>query len=180
MTTNYFVRTLAVVVLSACAYWLVDDLQRGFSVPVAPGVDIPYLPAGIRLIAVVVFGLAGAVGLFVGALLALPNVFPDMTNPVVAIALALLNAAVAMLSLFLARRAFRIGVQLAELDFRRLLALVALQSVLSPLANQSFFAFTGIAPASLHNLLGMVVGDVTGSMLTLLVVALAWGLWRRR
>jgi len=173
MTTNSAWSARFAVAASAGAFLLAVALQSLLGLHIEAGVDIPCLPAGVRVIAVTVFGVAGASGLVLAGLAGAPFVYPD-ADPSVWLGLGLLNGLIPLLSLHLVRRLFGIGDHLLELSFRALMVLIALQSVLSPLAHQALFLATGVAPASLYNLLGMIVGDTVGAMLVLLLVALVW------
>ncbi|MBU3694533.1 MAG: hypothetical protein FGM40_06850 [Rhodocyclaceae bacterium] len=177
MTIHYLIRFLLVTLLTAAAFVLADTAQRSVLAPIDLGVDNPYLPAGLRVLAVVVFGASGACGLVLGALLIVPDVFPG-SSPAVMLLTALFNGVVPLVSLALTRRLFGIGERFEEFSYRALLILLALQSALSPLVHQLWFRFTGIAPASVYNFTAMVVGDIVGSMLMLLAIALAWELWK--
>lgn len=179
MSNQVFARPLFAALVSAGAFWLTSELQGSVGAEVDVGVSTPYLPAGVRLIAVTVFGLAGAVGLFLGALMYAPEVFP-VAGIEGWLAVALISAGVPMLTLYAVRRAFCIGEQLLELSYRALLLLMALQAVVSPLAHQLLFWVTDMAPASAYNLLAMIVGDFVGCTLVVLALALAWGWWRPR
>lgn len=172
-------RSLLATTASAIAFWLLNALQIFLGVGVDLGVDNPYLPAGVRLIAVTVFGVAGGLGLVLGSLVVGISAFPDASLGVL-VGLALLNGLVPLLSLHLVRRLFGIGDDLFELSFRSLVVLIALLSVLSPIAHQVFFLVTGLAHASYYNLAVMIVGDTIGSVLVLLVVALVWSWFRPR
>lgn len=179
MFNNSVLRPVLAVVMSAVAFWSCHVLQALFGAGIDAGVDNPYLPAGIRLIAVSVFGMAGAIGLILGGLPAAYASFPG-GGALTWLLLALINGLCPLLALSLIRRAFGIGDRLLELSFHALLVLVALQSTLSPLLYQGLFMATGIATASAYNLVAMIVGDFVGSMLLLSVVAFGWDLLRRR
>ena len=178
MSNQYFSRQVLSVLLAGSSFVLVSGLQRLLFPEVDTGVSTPYLPAGVRLVAAAVFGFAGCVGLFLGSLVVAAEIFPGASWAEWT-AVACVSAFVPLLALTMVRRTYGIGEQLLELSFRSLLVLVALQSVLSPLAHQLVFAFTGMAPASLYNLLAMVAGDAVGCMLVVLLAAYVWS-WRHR
>ncbi len=178
MHINHFYRNLLAVAGSGFAYWIVGEFQMLLPAEFASGVSAPYLPAGVRLIAAVVCGLYGCLGVFLASLVLAPQTFPDAAMPVL-LAIAGASAFVPLVALAAVRRAFGIGDQLTELSFRLVLLLVVLQSVLSPIAHQLLYHLTGLAPAGALHLLVMISGDLVGTMLVLLVVAAAWG-WLRR
>lgn len=172
-------RLVLAVLLSGCGFIAASELQSAFIADIDVGVSAPYLPAGARLVAVAVFGGAGAIGLFIGSLWLAPGVFPD-TDAMSILLVAGISGFAPLLALAIVRRGFGIGEQLRELSLRSLLILIALMSVLSPLAHQLVFLLTGAAPASFYNLLAMIAGDVVGCMLVVLAVATVWRWFRPR
>ena len=178
MFTHGLTQSLLAALLSCSAFLVVSELQVSLVAEVDLGVSAPYLPAGVRLIAAAVLGFPGCVGVALASLLVADKMFLG-ASPVLLLAVALLSGFLPLAALIMVRRAYGIGHLLRELSFRQLLVLVALQSVLSPLAHQALYGLSGLAPANLGNLLTMIVGDVVGCMLVLLVVAGAWRLWAR-
>jgi len=179
MKLNDLTNLLIAISGSAAAFLAVSAVQESLIERIDVGVSAPYLPAGVRLVAVAVFGLVGAFGLFLASL------WQASTSLLSAgwatlLAIALVSGFTPLLALMIVRRCFGIGEGLHELSFRSLLVLIALMSVLSPLAHQLLFLLTGVAPASLYNLLAMISGDVVGCMLVVLAVAAVWGWMARR
>ncbi len=179
MNTQPLIRPLVAMIASGGVFLVASALQEAALVPIDVGVSAPYLPAGVRLVAVAVFGVFGCVGLFLGSLWLVPKMFPLATLPSI-VAIAAVGAFVPLLTLAIVRRLFGIGEHLHELSFRLLLVLISMMSVLSPLAHQIVFLITGVAPASLYNLLAMIAGDVVGCMLVVLTIAAIWGWIERR
>ena len=173
MNTKEFGRFLMAVVLSGLGFIVANELQQPLISNVDVGVSAPYLPAGMRLVAVAIFGVAGALGLFLASLWVTSGTFPE-ADAVSLVLIAGASGFAPLLALAIVRRFFGIGDQLRELSFRSLIILIALMSVLSPLAHQGIFLLTGVAPASLYNLLAMIAGDVVGCMLVVLAVATVW------
>lgn len=179
MSTYDFSRYFLAVVASAAAFIVVGELQLLIPAEISSGVSAPYLPAGVRLIAAVVCGLFGSIGVFLASLVMAPETFPN-ANLLELLTLASISAFVPLLALVAVRRVFGIGEQLQELSFRSLLLLIVLQSVLSPIAHQTLYYFTALTPASPFHLLVMISGDLVGCMLVVLGVAAFWGLMNRR
>lgn len=173
MKNHTWISVAVGALVSGGAFLAANELQEVAISRVDLGVSAPYLPAGVRLIAVAVFGLAGCVGLFLSGLWISAIMFPAADVPAL-LAIAAVSGFTPLVALLIVRRIFGISDQLRELSFRSLLLFVSLMSVLSPLAHQAVFLVTGAAPASLFNLLAMIAGDVVGCMLVVLVVAAFW------
>ncbi len=179
MTTSDFSRNFLAVFASATAFIVVSELQSLIPAEISSGVSAPYLPAGVRLIAAVVGGLFGSIGVFFASLVMAPETFPKASLPEL-LTLAGISAFIPLLALVAVRWVFGIGEQLLELSFRLLLLLIVLQSVLSPIAHQALYQFSGLAHADSFSLLVMITGDLIGCMLVVLGVAVFWGIMNRR
>jgi hypothetical protein len=177
MFTHGLPQSLFAALLACVAFLAVSELQESLVTQVDLGVSAPYLPAGVRLIAAAVLGFAGCMGVALASLVVAGETFPDAGAGLL-VAVALLSGFLPLVALIVVRRVYAIGDQLRELVFRQLLVLVALQSVLSPLAHQALYALSGMAPANLGNLLAMIVGDMVGCMLVVVLVASVWRRFR--
>lgn len=131
----------------------------------APGIHYVYLPAGMRLLCVLLFAEAGAIGLLLvcwgfGFLVQFPGQFE---RPFVG---GILAAAVPYLVYRLARDRWGLGASLANLTPRRLLWLVLAYSAASPLLHHAYFALAGHQKL-LGGLFAMFVGDLLGSLIVI-------------
>lgn len=159
------------------------QLQLSF-LDYAMGVSIVFLPAGIRTLAVLVFGIRGAVGVFVGSLLSTVEYMGhvatlDFFN------VALISAVSAFSSYLMMRLVCwrrHIGSDLNELTFRDLLVIVFTQGLLSATLHQIIYSTHAIETAYVDPTFAqlcrlwsaMAAGDIVGSMILMLsAVALA-------
>jgi hypothetical protein len=142
-----------------------------------PGVNWLFLPAGIRVLALLLFGSAGALGLlFVSLLICFFYFFPgDFVR-------ALAGGVIAAMAPCVAHRIFRAiyGRELtfAKMHFNQLAVCALIFSILSPLFHHVWFLISG-DHASLESLLVMTAGDLAGTIVILALARLAMALWRR-
>jgi len=152
----------------------------------SPGISWLYLPAGVRLLAILLFAEAGAVGLlFAGwaacALLFFPN------DPLRVIAGGVLGSLSPYLVYLLMRQRFGLQASLANLTPARLLLCALLYSLASPLLHHLWFALVEHQTGLLPSFVAMATGDFCGTLLVLygakLLLALTapqpWTTWRR-
>jgi hypothetical protein len=131
----------------------------------APGINWVYLPAGVRLLATLLFAELGAIGLLlVSWAVSFLIFFPD--DPVRAFAGGIV-AAVAPYAVYLAaRRLWGLEPNLANLTPAKLLGLALAYAVASPVLHHAWFVLHGDA-YSLKGLFAMFVGDLNGSLIVL-------------
>ena len=131
-----------------------------------------FLPAGVRLVAVILFGWVGVVGLFIGSILTADDA---MFSHV------LLHAAVSALApklaLITGRRLLHLSPTLASLKPIHLIVLAVMASSYNALLRVGMIHLLG-KPQPVFNLLPMFVGDLVG---TFMIFYLAlFGLWLAR
>lgn len=145
------------LVLYTLNEWLFRSFEFG------PGINLIYLPAGARLLCVLLFAETGAVGLLVVSwLINFLVLFPD--EPVRALAGGIVAAVAPYLAYLADRRLFGLRPSLANLSSRRLLACVLFYSIASPVLHHLWFALHG-DPLSLRGLAAMSVGDCLGALI---------------
>lgn len=142
------------------------------------GVALIFLPAGIRTLSVLVFGIRGAIGVFMGAMVStfqymgsLPNF--NLAFSLVLSAISALTAWVAMVAVCKLRN---IDDDLSQLRFSDVLAIVLSQGVISATLHQAMFRHAEISREYvsghdnhiLTDWAAMATGDITGSMILLL------------
>lgn len=171
---------VALVVTSAliwCAVWLANRyLMAGTNV--APGIDLVFLPAGFRLLLVIVFGVWGALGVFLADPLMFLLEFQQGSFGEL-----LINAAISGFAPYFTVRAFFrfAGIERSLVQLKPIhLPLLALAvSVVTPLLLNLHFLLEGREqPAEfLHNFTAMMTGDFLGCLLVSVLarVALAVG-----
>lgn len=145
------------LLLYAINEWLFRSLEY------APGINLIYLPAGARLLCVLLFAETGAVGLLIVSwLINFLVLFPD--EPMRAFAGGIVAAAAPYLANLADRRLFGLRPSLGNLSSRRLLACVLFYSIASPVLHHVWFALHG-DPLSLRGLAAMSVGDCLGALI---------------
>jgi hypothetical protein len=164
-------RNLAVPVLATAAAWTVlHQVNAIWSDALAwsAGVTWLYLPAAIRLVAILLFGIRGALGLFVGSLITM-TLFTDAPAGRV-LAVAALSSLAPLIAVTLAARQLGIGRDLVGLAPRQLLVLVVVCAAVSVCLHNVYYWHVDLHDDLHSGLLPMFVGDVLGTLLVLYAV----------
>ena len=136
----------------------------------APGINFIYLPAGVRLLSVLLFAEAGAFGLLLASwYICFFHFFPD--EPLRSFAGGILWS----LAPYLAYRALLasgIGASLRGMSGQRLFCFVLLFSVMSPAMHHAWFALMG-GQDLWHGFVVMFAGDLAGTLIVLYGARLA-------
>lgn len=144
------------------------------------GINWIYLPAGMRLLCTLLFGGAGALGvLLASCLTSLLYYFPgDLERALFGAAS---SAAAPYLVYLLAQKMFGLQASLANLTAQRLLWLVVLYALASPLLHHVGFWLHGDMHATLTGFLVMFGGDLLGSLVVVYTMkSLLWLLSRKK
>ncbi len=131
-----------------------------------PGINWVYLPAGMRLLCMLLFGEAGAVGLLIISwLVSFLHFFPnDFSRAFMGGIL----ATVAPYAVYkLAQQIFGLRASLTNLTPRRLLGCVLAYSVASPLLHHVWFFLHGDGGNLVQGFVAMFVGDLTGTLIVI-------------
>lgn len=184
MHPNWSQHTL-IALISAMAYGLAFWLNDQFTAMllVTQGVALIYLPAGIKLLAILIGGWPAAVG--VGLMLwGLSFHYWTQLDAISLFFGAAISAGTTWAVLTLLLRTWRIGLDLQKLSFSRLLILDAIGSVLHGWLMNLYWVGLGVRDAADLPLAawGMAMGDFMGSGLILLglAIALRWSPMRHR
>jgi hypothetical protein len=133
------------------------------------GINWVFLPAGMRLLATLLFGTAGFIGLFISGLLL--NFFHfTFDDPVRAVLGALAGSLGAYLVYLLAVRLYGLRSSLANLTAKRLMLLIVLCSMASPLLHHLVFAYQGHTEDLLSSYLVMFIGDLMGTLIVIYTI----------
>jgi hypothetical protein len=144
----------------------------------ALGISLIFLPAGIRTLAVLIFGFRGAVGVFVGAIFSTIDYLGHV--PSMAMGHVVMIAAISAFSAYLMMQLVcwwqKIGSDLNELTFKDVLLIVFTQGLLSSTLHQIIYAHHPIESVYEEPSTGeafrlwaaMAIGDITGSMILML------------
>ncbi|MBA2964331.1 MULTISPECIES: hypothetical protein [Ramlibacter] len=156
------VTILAFLAALAINHWLFASLEF------VPGINWVYLPAGVRLLATLLYAEAGAIGLLIVSWLVSFYIF--FPNDHTRAFMGGIIAAVAPYLVYLgARHCYGVGRSLAQLSAEQLFALSLAYSVASPLLHHLWFASQG-EDSVLPGFSVMFVGDLTGTLLVLFMV----------
>ena len=136
-----------------------------------------FLPAALRIIAILLFGGVGALGLMAGAYLTLPSTNPDEFGLEVAFAVS--SGLAPLIAVVICQRFFRINRDLAGLRGSHIIAL----AVANALANTVLMNSLMLA-AERHHGNGLLaatifVGDLFGAALMVLTIALGISAYTR-
>jgi len=135
-----------------------------------------FLPAGVRLVAVILFGWVGVLGVFIGSVLT-PDDVP-LTHVLLLSAVSALSPKLALIS---GRRLLHLSPTLASLTPFHLVVLALMASCYNALMRVGLIHLLGNSQR-VFNLLPMFVGDLVGTFLIFyLCLALLWsiGRWSR-
>lgn len=154
------------VIATMCAFtamlaaneWLFTRLEF------VPGINWIYLPAGMRLLCVLLFGNAGALGLLlISWLVCFFYFFPD--DYLRSFMGGILAAAAPWIANRIAQQAFGLQASLSNLSPARLLTCIVVYSIASPLLHHIWFAAHGGTGDLLHGFLVMFIGDLNGTLI---------------
>jgi hypothetical protein len=128
-----------------------------------------FLPAAIRMLAVMINGWAGALGLFFGAILT--NLSQLDLEPFNVLVLAGLSALGPLAAVHLCTRWLQLPVDLAGLKRSQLLVLAVVGAIFNVFPHNLFFYMTGMSDDAWSGVLPMFVGDLAGTLIVLYVAS---------
>lgn len=169
-------RTLhkAIVVIVSGEIWFFSGLfneQVMSFVSFAPGIDLIYLPAGIRIALIMVFGIWGAIGIACFDPILFVNEFgwrPPMQMAVTALTVGF----VPLLTVVACRRVLGIGPGLSGLQLAHLPVIALAAAIATPLALNIEFISENLRGSGdlFSRLSAMAMGDFLGCMVALAVI----------
>ncbi|CAN1497461.1 hypothetical protein MCEREM21_00413 [Burkholderiaceae bacterium] len=153
--------------LYACLFYINDWLTQ--LLQAAPGVNWIYLPAGLRLFLVLIFGLPGALGIVAASTII--TFYRDFgIDPLTIIGIGLISGLAPYLARYLVIRNLKIATDLGNLNIQTIFLCILIFATLSATFHQVWFEFRGFESGSLKNTLIMLIGDVLGSLLLISLV----------
>ncbi len=159
----FSVKTMIVCALIYALLFYANDWLTGF-LEAAPGVNWIYLPAGLRLFLVLIFGLSGAVGIATASTLI--TLGRDLDDNIISIVgIGLISGFGPYLARLLVIRNLKINTDLSNLNAQMIAISVLVFALLSTGLHQLWFVLMGIPSGSLSNAIAMLIGDVLGALL---------------
>ncbi len=137
-----------------------------------------YLPAGLRLFLILIFGLAGAIGIAVASFtISYFGVFPP--DLVTCIGIGLISGFAPLLARWLVVSNIPINNDLSNLSLQKVIFCVLVYALMSAGLHQWWFVLRDLESGSLNHFLVMFLGDIAGSILLIAVIKYGIDLVRR-
>lgn len=134
-----------------------------------------FLPAALRMLAVMLCGWVGVLGLFIGSFVT-GYYTHDFTDPAMVIVLAGLSALAPMIAFIACARIFGLRADLQGLSAFQLIALSVSVALVGSVMHNIHFAMIGATHAFGHTFMTMFVGDLIGTFIMLYAAKLLMGL----
>ncbi len=138
-------------------------------------VTLVFMPAGVRLVAVLIFNELGVIGLFVGALITSPIVGTNLTE---ALIISLISALNPYLSVLITKRLLHVDNLLKKLHAKELILMGLFSALLNSLSHYFYFSLSNLH-MSLESCEHMLIGDLLGITLMLFLFGLSLKLMRK-
>ena len=142
------------------------------------GVSWIYLPAGLRLLLILIFGLAGAIGIAVASFaISYFGVFP--TDLVTCIGIGLISGFAPLLAKWIIVSNISINTDLSNLSIQKIILCIIAYALMSSGLHQYWFELRDLESGSLEHFLVMFIGDVAGSILLIALIKYSIDLLKR-
>jgi hypothetical protein len=143
------------------------------------GVSWIYLPAGLRLFLILIFGLAGAIGIAVASFaISYYGVFPP--DVVTCIGIGLISGFAPLFAKWVVVSNTYISNDLSNLSIQKIILCIMVYALMSAGFHQYWFLLRDLDSGSLNHFLVMFVGDVAGSILLIALIKYSIDLVKRR
>jgi len=129
-----------------------------------------FLPAAIRMLAVMLLGWAGVAGLYIGSLSLLGSMFEF--DPLGALIVAGLSSVPCLIAARVVQHLLKVDRDLAGLTGRQLLIFGLAGGFLSSMGHTLYFAYAAQSLAPVEDFVPMFVGDTLGTFIVLYLGAL--------
>lgn len=140
------------------------------------GANWVFLPAGLRLMCTLLFGIDGAIGLLLASLF-IVHLNPSM-DPVTGIVAAMISAGAPYLAYVGALRAGMPNT-LHKLSAGGLSLLALVYAIANSSLHSYWFAARGVYPNFMHNWITMFIGDLLGTLIMIYALKMGLALFRR-
>ena len=126
-----------------------------------------FIPAGVRLVSILLFGLYGVVGLFLGALITSSQ---EGLNLDTAIIISLISAINPYLAINFAKYCLKVDSLMQGLNAKQLLTISFFAALFNGISHNLYFHLY-IRKSSIFNCINMFIGDFIGSLIVLYTFA---------
>jgi hypothetical protein len=142
------------------------------------GVSWVYLPAGLRLFLILIFGLAGAIGIAAASFaISYFGVFPP--DLITCIGIGLISGFAPLLAKWIVITNVNISNDLSNLSIQKIILCVVVYALVSAGLHQYWFELRDLESGSLNHFLVMFIGDIAGSILLIAFIKYSIDLLKR-
>jgi hypothetical protein len=142
------------------------------------GVSWIYLPAGLRLFLILIFGLAGAIGI-AAASFAISYFWAFPADLVTCIGIGLISGFAPLFAKWVVVSKTHISNDLSNLSVQKILLCIVIYALMSSGFHQYWFMLRDLESGSINHFLVMFAGDVAGSILLIALIKYGIDLMRR-
>lgn len=161
--------------ISAFVYAVIFFLNDLLTVHLEYGLGVSwiYLPAGLRLFLILIFGFSGALGIALAsfAISYFGAFSPDLTT---CIGVGVISGFAPYLAKWAVVSNITINRDLSDLSMQKILWCIGVYALMSAGLHQWWFVLRGLDSGSLNHFFVMLVGDIAGSLL--LIAAIKYGI----
>jgi hypothetical protein len=152
--------------------WLTETLKYDL------GVSWIYLPAGLRLFLILIFGLSGAIGIAAASFaISYFGVFPP--DLLTCIGIGLISGFAPLFAKWVVVSNTYISNDLSNLSMQKILLCIVVYALMSSGFHQYWFELRDLESGSLDHFLVMFVGDIAGSILLIAIIKYSIDLLKR-
>ena len=142
------------------------------------GVSWIYLPAGLRLFLILIFGLTGAIGIAVASFaISYYGVFPP--DLITCVGIGLISGFAPLMAKWVVVANVNISNDLSNLSLQKILYCVVVYAFMSAGLHQWWFVLRDLESGSLNHFMVMLVGDIAGSILLIALIKYSIDLLKR-
>jgi len=152
--------------------WITETLKYDL------GVSWIYLPAGLRLFLILIFGLAGAIGIAVASFaISYFGAFP--ADLLTCIGIGLISGFAPLFAKWVVVSNTYISNDLSNLSMQKILLCIVVYALMSSGFHQYWFVLRDLESGSPNHFLVMFAGDIAGSILLIALIKYGIDLMRR-
>jgi hypothetical protein len=175
-TSPFLMGTLISALLYSALFFLNDWVTEAVKYDL--GVSWIYLPAGLRLFLILIFGLSGAIGI-AAASFAISYFWAFPADLVTCIGIGLISGFAPLLAKWVVVSNIPINNDLSNLSLQKIIFCVVAYALMSAGLHQYWFVLRGLESGSLDHFLVMFVGDIAGSILLIALIKYSIDLVKR-